>query len=70
MKTLVLLLTLMLAGCTESNSESKTEGGWTRVGQVADFQSSVTVWKIQDKDTGDTIYATTKGGVFVVKGNK
>lgn len=71
MKTLALLLMpLALVGCMESNSESKTEGGWVRIGQVSDGNYGATIWKIQDKDTGDTIYATSKGGVFVVKANK
>lgn len=67
MKTLLLLMPWALIGCERPDSTPSSEGGWTRVGRVADVNSVIEVWKIKDKDSGDTIYATTKGGVFVVK---
>lgn len=56
-----------LTGCGESTSSAQEQsGGWQKIGYVSDGHRATTIWKITDKETGDTVYATSAGGIFVV----
>lgn len=62
---LVVFFVIGLAACTSDGGD--VTGAWKSLGQV-DGASSI--WRRQDPDTGDTIYATSRGGIFVVKAEK
>lgn len=69
MKTMALVL-LILVGCDRAESEVKQLGEWKLLGSVGDANSGVSAYKRTDPDTGNIIYVTTKGGIFVLKASQ
>lgn len=68
MKLILAIILAAIPGCSKPDDKTYESGGWTRVGEVGDaFNGPTSIWKIKDKDTGDTVYATTRGGVFVLR---
>lgn len=61
------LALLLLVGCDMAQSEVKSMGEWKLLGYVQNCNSGVSTFKRTDPDTGDVIYVTTKGGIFIVK---
>lgn len=70
MRLMILALVLLMAGCERADNGGASYGEWKSLGYAGDSNSGTTVFRRTDPDTGDMVYVTSKGGVYIVKATK